>query len=123
MNKSSLYSNWVSENVTEQYGKCAEVTEKMQKSFPELERVRGHYYCYVWGERQHWWLVDRDNNIIDPTMEQFPSKGRGRYEPWNEGAPEPTGKCPNCGELIYSGDFVCGDICGREYVSFCSKGI
>ena len=40
------------------YGKCREVTENMAAAFPQLTRVRGHYYCDSWGERAHWWLVE-----------------------------------------------------------------
>lgn len=36
---------WIAANVTETYGTCREVTERMAAAFPELGRVRGHYYC------------------------------------------------------------------------------
>lgn len=119
-NRHDVYTAWIAQNVTETYGKCAEVTLAMQQAFPELTRVRGHYYCPIWGERAHWWLVNTDGEIIDPTKAQFPSKGIGHYEPWPEGAREPTGMCPNCGELIYDGNYLCNDTCYRQYVAFCS---
>jgi hypothetical protein len=115
------YLKWIAENVTEQYGKCKEVTDKMKEVFPELQQIRGHYYCHTWGERAHWWLTDEDGTIIDPTKEQFPSKGNGPYEPWIEGSPEPTGKCPNCGELIYHGGYTCNESCHNAYVSYCTS--
>lgn len=105
------YREWIEHHAPrtpeEARGKCAEVTADMQKEFPELTRVRGHYYCHIWGERKHWWLIDRDSSeIVDPTVIQFPSKGHGHYEPWDEGEPEPTGRCPNCGQYCYTGRLV-----------------
>jgi hypothetical protein len=104
------YYHWVDENVPAAYGKCAAVTLNMQQMFPELERVRGHYCCWVWGRREHWWLVAPDGAIIDPTASQFPSKGNGEYIPWQEGAEEPTGICMNCGDYVYS-DLFCSKRC------------
>ncbi len=109
------HSNWIADNVTETFGRCAEVSLLMMRSFPELKRVRGHYYCAIWGERTHWWLVDEDGSIVDPTADQFPSKGMGVYDEWDDDEPEPTGKCPNCGELVYSGNYFCDDKCALEF--------
>ena len=107
------YQDWI-DQVPETYGTCEEVTKEMQKEFPELRRVRGHYFCWTWGEREHWWLVDEINDcIIDPTKDQFPSKGTGTYEEWN--GPEPTGKCPNCGEYCYDGEQV-HEYCHDEFM-------
>ncbi len=93
----SLYAEWITANVEKAYGQCAEVTEAMAVAFPELTRVRGHYYCTTWGERAHWWLVTPTGEIVDPTAKQFPSGGRGAYVKWDETRAEPTGMCPNCG--------------------------
>jgi hypothetical protein len=112
------YDEWIEANVTETKGKCAEVTEQMVAAFPELTRIRGHYYCPAWGERTHWWCVDQDGNIVDPTKAQFPSEGTGHYEPWDESQEEPTGKCPNCGGFIYGGGQVCSDACGSAYTAY-----
>ena len=112
------YKIWIKQNVTETYGKCAKITKEMQKVFPELSRIRGHYICPIWGEREHWWLIDKYENIIDPTRGQFPSLGYGTYKPWNEGDPEPTGKCPNCGGYCYNGDSVCSKECKVEYLAY-----
>ena len=113
------HQDWIAEHVTGSvYGKCAEITQVMADAFPELERVRGHYYCTTWGERTHWWLTTIEGVIVDPTASQFPSKGAGDYVPWTDGEPEPTGRCANCGELAYNGRTVCSDTCGIEYVAF-----
>lgn len=119
------YTAWISEHYPtyeSAYGKCAEATTAMLAVFPELHRVRGHYYCLVWGERSHWWLVTADGGIVDPTAVQFPSRGTGVYEAWNEGSAEPTGKCPNCGGYAYNHAAVCSDACAREYERYLMHG-
>lgn len=96
------------------YGQCSSVTQSMVEAFPELTRVRGHYYCSVWGERAHWWCIDTGGNIVDPTAAQFPSKGCGEYVPWTEGTQEPTGLCMNCGAYCYDSHNACSERCERE---------
>lgn len=113
------YQQWITDNVTDAYGTCAEVTQKMQLAFPELFRVRGHYFCLVWGERAHWWLETEDGEIVDPTVSQFPSGGMGEYEQWIEGDQEPSGVCPNCSSYCYDGDTCCSEKCGLEYAAYC----
>lgn len=114
------YEDWMAANVSGNgFGDCKKITEAMAAEFPELKRVRGHYYCMIWGERGHWWLTDSEGQIVDPTCQQFPSRGGGRYVPWDEGTEEPTGRCPNCGGLIFGGGQVCSDACGDELASSC----
>ena len=118
------YAEWIAKNVADPLGTCAEVTERMAAVFPDLKRVRGHYYCTAWGERAHWWLVTDAGDIVDPTAAQFPSRGHGHYEPWNEGDEEPTGKCANCGEYTYGSAYTCSDDCHAAMVSeFASHGV
>lgn len=117
------YLNWISEHVPNAYGKCSEVTLSMVNAFPELRRVRGWYYCIIWGERMHWWCVAPNGEIIDPTAEQFPSKGSGVYVEHEEGQPLPTGKCPNCGEYCYNYDPICSEHCEIEYISFLKQSV
>ena len=115
----SEYYAWVEQNVEGTgYGDCREVTEKMAAAFPELTRVRGHYYCTSWGERAHWWLTTPEGEIVDPTFRQFPSKGNGVYVPWPEGAKEPTGMCMECGEPCYDGKFACSENCEVSLLAF-----
>lgn len=104
------------------YGQCADATQRMANVFPTLTRVRGHYHCPVWGMRAHWWLIDEDGTIVDPTSRQFPSAGLGVYEPWQEGDNEPTGKCMHCGNYCYNGDVACSESCQREIVLYYEKG-
>jgi len=98
-----IYQEWIKENVPK--GTCCEITKAMQVVFPELRRVRGHYHCWIWGKREHWWLMNGDE-VIDPTKDQFPSRGEGTYVELPKGMPEPTGMCPNCGEYCYNGEQV-----------------
>ncbi len=109
------FETWIETNVTsDSIGKCAEITLAMCKAFPELKRVRGHYYDFVWAERAHWWCVDPNGIVIDPTAAQFPSKGLGFYDEHVKGDPEPTGKCMNCGAYCFNEQLFCCDQCERE---------
>lgn len=115
------YHEWIARNYPTQesaYGRCDDATVLMKQAFPDLVRVRGHFYDAAWGQRSHWWLMAPDGSIVDPTAVQFPSGGRGVYEPWIEGDAEPTGKCPNCGEYVYDGGTVCSDACGNDYAAY-----
>lgn len=117
-NGQARYAAWIEANVRgDGFGYCAEITEKMAAAFPELKRVRGHYYDAFWGERGHWWLVAPDGSIVDPTKAQFPDKN-GEYIPWREGEEEPTGKCMNCAAYTYGGKDCCSVECERETVAY-----
>ena len=108
----SKYDAWIKANVQGTgAGRCKEETLAMLAAFPELTRIRGHYHDDSCGRRAHWWLTTPDNKIVDPTSMQFPSKGDGRYEPWVEGAPEPTGMCVECGEDTYNDEYFCSETC------------
>lgn len=111
------YKEWIAINVVDPVGTCKETTISMQEAFPTLTRVRGHYHCPVWGEREHWWLTDLNGLIVDPTKAQFPSGLLGVYVPWDEGDPEPTGKCLNCGEYVYDSASHCNDSCRRAFMA------
>jgi hypothetical protein len=55
----------------------------------------------MWGKQQHWWCVDEDGNIIDPTVNQFPTKGAGaEYEEFNGNV-----KCSECGKDGHEDEF------------------
>jgi hypothetical protein len=119
------YQAWIDKYYPTQqiaYGKCAEATLEMCATFPELTRRRGHYLCIVWGEREHWWCEAPDGTIVDPTRRQFPSQSGHAYRPWDESQPEPTGMCPNCGDLCYDGGYLCSRKCEVQYAAYCSGG-
>ena len=121
-NNGDPYDDWIAANVSGTgYGECASVTEAMAKAFPELRRVRGYYYCAIWGQRGHWWLETPMGRRIDPTKRQFPTRGRGHYEEFTGDESElPTGKCANCSGPIYNhfDSTVCSDACGEDYVRY-----
>lgn len=64
-------------------GKCHEMAADACRQDPTLTLVRGFYHCPTWGKQQHWWAARPDGSIVDPTADQFPSKGAGRYEPFD----------------------------------------
>ena len=116
------YKKWISTNSTQPLGRCVELTVAMAAEFPELTRTRGHYLCPIWGDREHWWLVDTNNTIVDPTDAQFPSLGHGENVSWEEGNEEPVGKCGNCGGYSYpsqgGNSSFCGDDCAGSYENY-----
>ncbi len=116
-----IYAKWAADNVPDPVGRCAEATAAMAAAFPELTRVRGHVYNLAWGRREHWWLTAPDGTIVDPTAAQFPGGVIHPYEPWDEGSPEPTGRCPNCGGYCYESRYCCCDDCDAAYVAYCNN--
>ena len=112
---------WLAAN--DPYGACREACDAMLLAFPALRLVRGHYQCPLWGDREHWWLVDPGGAIVDPTAAQFPTKGHAQYVEWDESQPEPTGQCPNCGDLCYEGNYCCSKACERAYTAYVSRGL
>lgn len=99
-------------------GKCKEMSEALVKENPELRLVRGYYFDALWGKQGHWWCEDKDGNIIDPTKDQFPSKGHGHYQEfdgWFE--------CAQCGAPVhedkatFEGNYVfCSTRCFGRFV-------
>ena len=78
---------------------CVQATLDMVACFPELTRVKGHVYTSEGYYRPHWWCLDPEGNIIDPTGHQFGPGGPVKYDE-HEGE-EPHGKCLDCGNLLY----------------------
>lgn len=92
-------------------GKCKEMCEQLVAENPSLVMVRGHYYCPIWNSREpHWWCKDGDT-IIDPTKNQFPSKGMGEYEEFNG-----ICECEQCGKEFKEEDGI-----GYGRYMFCSS--
>ena len=99
------------ENYKKYRGKCREMSEALVKENPELRLVRGHYFCPLWCSNEpHWWCVDKDGKIHDPTALQFPSRGSGIYEEFDGIIP-----CAECGAEVEETDAT---INGRY--GFCS---
>lgn len=77
-------------------GKCKKMCEDLIEKDSSLKLVRGHYYCPIWNSNeQHWWVINSNGDIVDPTKDQFPSKGNGFYEEFNG-----VYQCSECGKDI-----------------------
>jgi hypothetical protein len=74
-------------------GKCKEISEALVLENPTLILIRGRYHCPFWGEQAHWWCKKSDGTIVDPTKDQFPSKGAGEYVEFNGMV-----QCSECGK-------------------------
>jgi len=100
-------------------GKCKEMCEALVEDNPKLRMVRGHYFCPVWNTKEpHWWCVDEDGDIVDPTARQFGSKGHGDYIEFDG-----TIDCEECGKQVKEDDAVimgnyavCSDKCAMSLV-------
>jgi len=100
-------------------GKCKEMSEALVAANPKLRLVRGHYFCPLWASNeQHWWCVDENGTIHDPTKLQFPSAGNGIYEEF-DGIVE----CSNCGkemreeEASFASNYAfCSNRCHGQFV-------
>lgn len=90
---------WINANVSDVpdkvRGTCRRQSEAMVAAFPEL-RIVG---VSSFGMREHCWCATKDNKVADPTAHQF--RGPFNYSRFLELEDFPTGKCMNCGELIY----------------------
>jgi hypothetical protein len=123
--KELAYTMWITENYpTKESARrmCAEATIEMLLVFDELKRVRGLASVEEpWDlpptRTPHWWCVTPEGTIIDPTAHQYPTKILS-YEEADESKGPPTGKCPNCGGLCYTQEYLCSDKCSQEYMTY-----
>jgi hypothetical protein len=99
-------------------GKCKELSEKLCADDKSLTLVRGWYHCPVWGKQAHWWTVQADGTVIDPTVRQFPTHGAGAtYEPYDG-----TIVCEYCSKIVHEQDayfvehhaYCCGECYGHD---------
>jgi hypothetical protein len=113
MNK---YQQWITDYKGDIFRKCKEVTIEMQSIFPELRIAKGLVQIVEnlkW--YQHQWLVDSEENIVDPTAAQW--EGILEYREIKEGEPRPVGKCMNCGEFVFSDTKFGSEICSAKCYS------
>lgn len=103
-------------------GMCEQATLYMIAEFPELIRVRGHVSHILSNKLStHWWCKDKDDIIWDPTSSQFGAIIE--YFEHDESQPEPTGKCPNCGEYCYDFNTCCCNKCSLNYKEYISRSL
>ena len=100
-------------------GKCKEACEALVVKNPNMKMVRGHYYDCMWDKsEQHWWCVDENNVIHDPTKDQFPTKGMGEYTEFSGFV-----DCVICGKTITESE-IDGHSTGRHiYCSYDCYGL
>lgn len=98
-------------------GKCKEMSEELCALDGSLRLVRGHYHCPIWGEQAHWWC-ERDGEVVDPTVKQFPSNGLGEYVEFDG-----ICQCSECGVSGLEKDFTfesnyqyCSSACHMRFV-------
>ena len=123
------YEDWIRENtlgLVSILGKCAELSHAMKKTFPELRLTNGEIKILAdKNKRLHWWLVDKDGAIVDPTSDQF----NGGIEEYFEATPESDcrnytrARCPNCGDAFYitpdqKHSPLCSEKCETEYAAY-----
>ena len=108
------------ENYKKYRGKCKEYCEALIEENPKLRMVRGYYYEPHWSrDEPHWWCVDKDGNIHDPTKLQFPSGGiAGFYREFSG-----LVYCEECGKEMQEKDAsnvgnypICSDRCAMNLV-------
>jgi hypothetical protein len=102
----------------------------MAAAFPELKRVRGyclaihhHYFAGMLYDHSHWWLLDEAGKVVDPTASQYARIEA--YNPIDEATfREPSGKCMNCGELVYPPRRnFCDDTCEQAVLGEMNSGL
>lgn len=104
--------------------RCSEFTKLFVEKFPHLKRVSGFYGEYdpegVGLNEEHWWCVDTDGSIVDPTVKQF-TYVQSIYTEYNEDLHQVRlGRCMNCGEDIFGKiseghKCICSDECAAEF--------
>jgi hypothetical protein len=121
------------------HNRCREASEEMVEEFGNLRIEKGYVIGVSLGGPgylipypraiEHWWCVDKTTGeIVDPTVSQFDGHVViERYEAYDEDlhGPLPTGKCMNCGELLY-GDEGSSNICPSKrkgHMSSCERAI
>jgi len=108
-------------------GKCQKMAEALAAEDPSLRLVRGWYIDAHWGEQEHWWCVSAAGEIVDPTVEQFPTGHIPELRLYREY--DGYYPCPGCGVPIdvenspTMMDGYCCGTCYGEAVGFPGYGI
>ena len=100
---------------------CMTFTRRFAEQFSDLKRVCGFYYApnFAASHGEHWWLVDQQGAVVDPTADQFASAGTGHYVPYDpEKHQVVKGKCMHCGQGLFSriGAYPCSRECDEAIV-------
>lgn len=127
-------------NISRLRGSCVMATKEIMRAFPELRTVVGFVFpiqatpehiqnslptassCLedrrmAWdlylGPEQHCWCIDPEGNIVDPTKAQYEEWTGIQYVEFSEEVhgPMPSGKCIDCGELLFGTTDFCNEQC------------
>lgn len=101
-------------------GTCRQAAERLAASEDGLTVVRGWYLDAHWGTQEHWWCVRTDGEIVDPTVEQFPTghlPALRHYVPFEGLYP-----CVGCGVPVEEDQTIDGFCCGACYGSTVGVG-
>lgn len=124
------YKEWILQNVPQdpekQLAQCVKFVPMMAAVFPELSIKKGVVFSKDnldnfennLAEYLHMWLTDANNNIIDPTINQYCLMGKLEYKEFDSEVTTAY-KCHNCGKYFtdLEMDFhpACSAICEQEY--------
>lgn len=90
--------------------RCMEFSNAFVEKFPELRTERGWINSQEreakgWSAGEHWWCVDPEGNIVDPSLNQFAFWREPEKLVYKVFNPETDviyiGRCHNCGDPIY----------------------
>lgn len=122
------YESWISDYLIlmnyEVLGECKNACTQMKKFFPELTITNGFVQSPLLENEEgleHWWLKDKEGNIIDPTRSQYEYVEPITYIEIDDNHPArnmPRNKCPNCGKYFYGTGYLCSDKCEKEYIDY-----
>jgi len=96
------YEKWIRNYISKNrvLGNCKSACYEIQDEFPELEVVAGWAITQSHGKQEHFWCVDVEGEIVDPTHDQWGEEIL-EYIVWNPGDEVAVGKCQDCGVTIY----------------------
>lgn len=105
---------------------CEHFSKKLAERFPHLTVQRGFY-----NGAEHWWCVEPDGEIVDPTIEQFGVEvgDSSHYKVFDPLKDEIyLGCCMNCSEEIYGliergRQEICSEECARSFERYLNNEI
>lgn len=125
------YNNWINKHYRDwgtALGNCQEAVKKINKEFPELTIKCGYVHFAFNEKRMHWWCIDNNGNIIDPTGHQYPGylgEPILDYEEVDDNSDEknyPRERCYNCGEYYFKKSSIMHtEQCHKEYCNYLNK--
>lgn len=128
------YKNWINQKfptAESALNQCKEACIEMKKQFPELILTNGLIQVGIEKDmRNHWWLRDSNDKIIDPTAHQynlfnlnivFYSEIDDNHDLRNF----TQGRCCNCGERYFIGknNWNNSTVCSNECYSLFAKSL